>query len=176
VSTGPATGGSKSLGTTITSPNPGAISIAESASAGPVPFGYSALGVQAVISAPPGTAEKPLLLTFDLIPLTGPFGQTVQIFRNGLLVPSCTGSPAVASPDPCVRSRQVQAGGHLEIEVLTSAASTWSFGAPAATPACPPTCAPPPISTPEVDSLIIFAMGALTAVGSVALKRLKHKR
>jgi hypothetical protein len=52
---------------------------------------------------------------------------TIQIFKDGVLVPACTGAPGAASPDPCVSDRQLLAGGDVQTTVLTSTASVWTF-------------------------------------------------
>ena len=81
-------------------------------------------------SPPPTRASTtPLRFTFELYSsLIPPAGiSAIQVFRNGVLVPPCTGAPQ-AMPDPCVESRTLLVNGNAQIAVLTSAASRWSFG------------------------------------------------
>jgi hypothetical protein len=93
------------------------------------PSGYALLGQTVVIDAPDATAAAPLVLTFvidaSLLPMDP---LTVALFRNGILVPDCTGADGVADPDPCVDSRTVLAGGDLQIVAFTSQASEWGAG------------------------------------------------
>jgi hypothetical protein len=49
----------------------------------------------------------------------------IQVFKNGVLVPACSGPAGVASPDPCVSARAMLSGGDVAITVLTSTASDW---------------------------------------------------
>jgi hypothetical protein len=34
-----------------------------------------------------------------------PYGSSLPMYHDGVLVPNCTGAPGQASPDPCVASR-----------------------------------------------------------------------
>lgn len=111
--------------TTVEHPAGGDIGIHEGASAG-----ISFLGQSVRITATPnGTTASPLRITFlidvSIIP-AGESAATIRLYRNGVLVPACTGAPQ-AIPDPCVSDRQTVAGGDASITVLTSAASDWDF-------------------------------------------------
>ena len=109
----------------ITSPGAGNVSVAEGESAGV--SGYSVLGHVVSISAPDGTPENPLVITFTLDSSLFPGGldpSDVVIFRNGVAVPACTGAAGVADPDPCL-SVSGTAGDDYTFTVLTSHASTW---------------------------------------------------
>jgi hypothetical protein len=113
--------------TAVTTPSGGAVSIAETtASLGSTAFTF--LGQQVQINAAPATAALPLRIAFRLDPSLGAFAATLAIFRNGVDLGPCSGVNAV--PDPCVLSRTTLADGDIEIVVLTSAASTWTFGTP----------------------------------------------
>jgi hypothetical protein len=116
--------------TTVTSPNAGAVTITDSTATGAAPSGYSSLGMRVSITAPPATAGSPLVIVFlidaSLIP-PGGNQNTIQVRRNGVVVPACTGAAGTASPDPCVSSRQLLAGGDVSITILTSSASLWDF-------------------------------------------------
>ena len=119
--------------TTVTVPGPGFVTITETAITMGAPAGFTFFGQQVVISGPSGTAANPLVIIFRLDasilpPGTGP--EDIEIFRNGVFVPDCTGAPGVASPDPCVASRVLQDDdGDVEITIRTSSASDWNFAA-----------------------------------------------
>jgi hypothetical protein len=119
--------------TSVTSPQGGEVSVQEQSSEGQTPTaGYALLGQAIVISAPDGTVDEPLALTFRLHASLLPAGEnleTLSVQRNGTLVAaSCTGEGR-ADPDPCMSSR-VMDGDDLVLTVLTSRASTWTFVAP----------------------------------------------
>ncbi len=89
------------------------------------------IGKQVQITAPSGTPNSPLSVTFDVdASLLGP-GQdlsTIQVFRNGVRVWDCSSPPGIAGPDPCVSSKSTTPGSDLRFTVLTSGASIWNFG------------------------------------------------
>jgi hypothetical protein len=118
------------LETSILTPTGGSVFIDEQQSVGGAPAGLTILGWQVQISAPSATAGTPLRFTFELdSSLLGSLDPlTVQVSRNGLVVSDCTGASGIASPDPCVVRRALQGDGDLELVVLTSAASLWTFG------------------------------------------------
>lgn len=113
--------------TSVTTPNAGTVSIAETTST-KSPTAFSFVGWQVQISAPAATADRPLRLVFRLDSSLGAVAAKLQVFRNGVQVPDCRGTGA--APDPCVSSRSTLADGDVELTVLTSAASTWVFGSP----------------------------------------------
>ena len=117
--------------TSVTTQDSGTVTISETQSTGTAPSGYSFLDQQINITAPPGTVADPLVLVFtidaSLIP-EGETAETIQIFRNGVLVPACNNQTGNASPNPCVGNRQALGNGDIEITVLTSDASAWNFG------------------------------------------------
>ncbi len=116
----------------VTTPNGGPVSITVLNASGPSPAGFTSLGLQFHVSAPPASPMDPLMLVFliheSIVP-PGLDADSIQLFKNGALVPSCTGPPGVASPDPCVSDRQY-AGGVYQLTALTSSASIWSFAVP----------------------------------------------
>jgi alpha-tubulin suppressor-like RCC1 family protein/Ca2+-binding RTX toxin-like protein len=119
------------IDTTVTSPVAGAITIQEEPVAGTPPSGYGLAGQVVSISAPVATPANPLIISFLVDQSHVPPGQsaaTLQIFRNGVMVPNCTGSGA--SPDPCVATRAVASTGDPFVTVRTSAASEWGTGFP----------------------------------------------
>ncbi|MBI3249188.1 MAG: DUF4215 domain-containing protein [Deltaproteobacteria bacterium] len=120
------------LETAVTSPTGGAITITRQTTTDPAPPGFLLFDQQIVLSIPPSLPPNPpIMLVFTLDPVLGA-GVTsgaVPIFKNGVLVPDCTGGPGVAMPDPCVVSRTLLANGEdLEVKVLTSTGSAWTFG------------------------------------------------
>ena len=161
------------------------------------PDGFVFLGQQVTISAPAATAADPLVIAFRLDASLIPEGhrrQTIEVFKNGVLVPPCAGDTGVAEPDPCVSGRTALHGGAVLIEVLTSTASDWNFAVAVA--ATPP--ASPPRSTfdpergargPNPDAgigarsqggqaqtltailVLVSAIGGATIAGSLALWR-----
>jgi hypothetical protein len=116
--------------TAVTTPFAGTVAIDERATSF-VPTAFAFLGQQVQISAPGATPALPLRLAFRLDPSLGANAATLQVFRNSVQVPACTG--AGATPDPCVSARTTLADGDIELVVLTSTASTWTFGTPIVT-------------------------------------------
>lgn len=133
--------------TTVFSQSAGTISISETSNVTSVlPSGFSFLGMQVDISAPDATSECPLQLIFSIDSTRVPVGQSaasVQVFRNGLLVPNCfplapfgPGACSLPPPpptgvaflNPCVSNRVTQPDGDIGLTVLTSTASDWNFG------------------------------------------------
>jgi hypothetical protein len=96
------------------------------------------LGVSFQITAPAETSQNPLVMIFTIDAPQVPPDAAVHVFKDGGDVPDCAGSAGEASPDPCVASRTVIGGGDLEIQVLTSSASNWTFGANFGTPPLAP--------------------------------------
>lgn len=117
------------LQTAVTSPNGGQVQIGAPPNA-VEPDGFEVIGVQLQIEAPAATVEQPLSITLTIdssaIPL-GVTGDQLDIVRNGVLVQACVGPAGQASPNPCVESRVVLSDGDVQITVLTSDASLWSF-------------------------------------------------
>jgi hypothetical protein len=116
--------------TSVTTPNAGTVTIQETPGGAPS-AGYYFLGQRISISAPAAASGTPLSITFRLNAASIPAGQsaaTIQVFRNGALLPACSGGPGVASPDPCVSNRKTLGDGDGAITALTSAASEWYLG------------------------------------------------
>lgn len=115
----------------VTTPNAGMVTIEESLLTGSPPSGFTLFGRQVVISAPPATAEAPLVMVFRLDASVIPPGETeadVAVLKNDVEVPACAGATGVALPDPCVSSRALLGDGDVALTVLTATASTWTFG------------------------------------------------
>jgi hypothetical protein len=114
----------------ITSPTGGLITVVTSLTGSPT-AGYSMLGFQVDITAPPATVEQPLSLLFLIQPALIPDGvaaSDITVLRNGQPAAACSGAVGTASPDPCVSERSITGEGAVAITVLTSHASTWAFG------------------------------------------------
>jgi virginiamycin B lyase len=110
--------------TTVTSPNPGTISIVESAASPPLASGLVPLTGSVAITAPTATATNPLQFEFvldrSILPATG----SVVWLRNDVAVPRCTGPSGQASPDPCM-APPTTIGTDVHFMIYSSAASIW---------------------------------------------------
>lgn len=116
----------------LTTPIGGRVSLTERAASGTPPVGFQFLNFEVVIEAVDGDPDRPLILGFIVYPGHLPPGSTpntVQIFRNGVLVSNCDNTAGIASPDPCVARRSVLANGNFFLQALTSAASIWQIAA-----------------------------------------------
>ncbi len=105
--------------TSVTSPNPGEILIVERQ----LPSGE----IEVEISAPPATPADPLVIVYRLDASLG-VDPSVQFRRDGFPVPDCNGAVGMADPDPCVDARLLLADGDVELTILGSTSSLWSFG------------------------------------------------
>jgi uncharacterized repeat protein (TIGR03803 family) len=123
--------------TAVTNPiNDGIVNVAEMPVSTFPPAGFFFFGEQVSISMPSATAAHPIVIVFRIDGSVVPPGadqETVQVFRNGVLVRACTGTPDPGTPDPCVSNRAM-AGDDVEITVFTSAASLWTFGVAGSSP------------------------------------------
>jgi hypothetical protein len=112
----------------------GQVTISEGQITHQTPAGYTFFGQQVTISSPTGNPTDPNIIIFTIDASIIPAGQdeqTIQVFRNGVPVPNCTGPGGDAVPDPCISKRNLLVGpaaGDVQITVLTSAASIWNFG------------------------------------------------
>lgn len=130
--------------TYVSSPNPGLVTIQISPTTQPVPNGFSFLNQQVDITAPSANVSSPLTIVFTVNSTQIPSGQnesTIQIFKNGVVVPACSGSGA--TPDPCVSIRTTLVNGDIQITVLSSNGDPWNIGIPE-TPTPMPTTTPFP--------------------------------
>lgn len=120
------------VATAVTTPTGGLVSIEETPAGQPLPPGFVLLGQQVNISAPAATATTPLTIVFRIDASLLPDGideTSVQLFRDGVAIGTCTGAPGTAAPDPCVAARGALGAGDIQLTVLTSHASVWAFGA-----------------------------------------------
>lgn len=127
------------LTSSVETPNPGTVVLRITEAITEPPIGYSVLGQEVEVTAPDATASSPLVLTFVVdASLLPPDPNTVELMRNGVVIPDCTGAPGVADPDPCLYSRILLGSGDLELVALSSQASVWSPVVAASIPAnCP---------------------------------------
>ena len=100
--------------------------------------GYGFFGYQATITAPDGTVDQPLVLTFGIDPSIIPPGLNaadVAVLRNGVPVAPCT-NPAVvkADPTPCLASATGTSATGMEFTLYTVTASLWQFAIGDTTP------------------------------------------
>ena len=118
------------LQTTVASTTAGDLSISQGTASGGNQNGYQLLDRVVKIDAPPATTSSPLSFSFELdaSSLNGATATDLAVFRNGVQLVDCTGPADTASPDPCISSRVDLPNGNVQIAVLTSAASIWSFG------------------------------------------------
>ena len=118
------------VGTSVTSPNAGEVTIEERSTTQDPPPSYTFLDIEVSITAPEATAGEPLELVFRIhssLLEEGVDETNLAIFRNGELVEPCDGTPGTADPNPCVANRAAISEG-VELTVLTSSASFWNFG------------------------------------------------
>jgi len=140
VSNNPGPGGTVATGTqptssdpfvtSVTTPTGGLVSIAESPSSGTPPSGFSFLGEQVQVTAPPGSVASPIVFVFlvdaSVLAANGITVADVQVFHNGAgPIADCTDATQ-AIPDPCVASRTTVAGGDGRIEVRSSVNGAWT--------------------------------------------------
>lgn len=110
----------------IETPNAGSVVLRVLDTTEEPPSGFVVLGRAVDITAPPASAGSPLVLTFVIdASLLPPDPNLVEVTRNGVVVPDCSGAPGVAAPDPCLQSRTILGSGDLELVALSSQASEW---------------------------------------------------
>jgi VCBS repeat-containing protein len=129
-----------SLETSVTTPIAGEVTIEQ----GPISpanpaAGYTFLGEQVIIKISTITDANPLtdpntpvLITFTAdrsLAAAGQTVQTLQVFRNGVLVLNCPAGPLATSNYPCVSERTTLADGDLQFRVKSLAPSQWNVGA-----------------------------------------------
>ncbi|PYR88035.1 MAG: hypothetical protein DMF84_29670 [Acidobacteria bacterium] len=131
------------LVSSVTSPSAAVVRIAQGVISGSQPpSGYTFLNQQVNITVlnPDGTeltatAANPIRLAFTIdgsLLLPGENENTIQIFRNGVLIPNCLGQRSIpaANLDPCVTAREGGAAlnNDVRLTVLSSHASRWNMG------------------------------------------------
>jgi probable HAF family extracellular repeat protein len=177
VSTNATTSADDPVGTAVTTPNAGTVSIEEGSTTTQDPSGYSLLGEQIVITAPAATAADPLVLQFLLDASILPAGAdpaTTQVFRDGAPIADCAADAGTsATPDPCIASRTVNGDGGVALTIRTSHASTWNFGLHTAYPFqgfYSPTAAPPTLNPAQAGSAVSlrFSLGGDQGLGILA--------
>ena len=117
--------------TAVTAPAAGTVTISESTGGTP-PSGYGLVGQTVSITAPVGTFDHPIRITFRLDASAIPPGHdatTIEVFRNGILLPECaTPGSGRAVDDPCIDQRSTLVDGDISITALTTHASLWQLG------------------------------------------------
>jgi hypothetical protein len=147
VSTGTTVTATDPIATSVTSPVPATIRIAQGVIAGSQPpAGYTFLNQQINISVlnPDGSevaasAASPIRVAFTVdrsLLLPGEDQTSFQVFRNGARIVDCLGQSSIpsASQDPCVTARDAGAApdNDVTLTILTSHASQWNLGASSA--------------------------------------------
>ena len=141
VSTGTAVTADHPLQTAVTTPAAAAVTIAHGVLSSTTPAGeFTFLNRQVDVTVLNAAGNEfvapiatPLTLSFtidaSLIP-PGASAATLQIFRNGVLVPDCLAATTTPStqPDPCVTSRRTNLDASVVLSVLTTHASHWHIG------------------------------------------------
>jgi len=158
--------------TSLTTPNAGSVSIEETPITATPPAGFQFLSQQVSITAPSAMTDDPLVIVFRIDTSQVPAGEdenTIQMFKDGVEVPACAGSPGTASPDPCVSNRILLPDGDVEITVLTSTASAWNFGAAAAPPVGGIAQLPDAADSSGRNYIPVAALTAVAAAALVAL-------
>lgn len=127
------------LGTSVTTPTGGTVSITETAVTETAPTGYQFLGQQVdITSSAATTANNPLTIVFTIdssvllaaTDMTAPPPDSVDVTRaeagSPVVIPACTSTSPPISPNPCVSDRRY-VGDDLQITILTGSASHWNF-------------------------------------------------
>jgi len=120
--------------TTLISPGPEVVTIAETDQITTAPpVGYVIFGQQVSISTTlVQSATNPLVLIFrlDASILPDPTGGGLHMLRDGVLIADCNGTSGTATPDPCHSATTILPDGDAEYIVLTTHASEWNFVVP----------------------------------------------
>ena len=122
--------------TSVTVPDGGEVTIDEGPITEAPPSGYQMMGQQVDISAPQGTIDSPLTISFtlDSSVLNGADPSTIAIVRDGTVLPDCTGQPFTTTDDACVQSRELSSDGDGVFTIETVHASTWNMAQVAPSP------------------------------------------
>ncbi len=131
VATNSTTSADDPVGTAVTTPVAGPVTIDEGTTGGGGPGDYSLLTQEVHITAPAATAADPLVLTFylDASVVQGADASSIDVIRDGVAMGDCDADAGTsAKPDPCVAQRTTNPDGSVAFTVLTSHASTWNFG------------------------------------------------
>ena len=131
------------LASAVTTPSAAIVSIAQGViAASQPPSGYTFLNQQVNITIlnQDGTeltasTANPIRMAFTIdgtLLLPGENENTIQVFRNGVLIPNCLGQPSIpaANLDPCVTAREdgPALNNDVRITILTTHASRWNMG------------------------------------------------
>jgi Domain of unknown function (DUF4082)/Bacterial Ig domain/Bacterial Ig-like domain (group 3)/Calx-beta domain/Cadherin-like domain/Purple acid Phosphatase, N-terminal domain len=131
------------LASAVTTPTAAIVSIAQGViAASQPPSGYTFLNQQVNITIhnQDGTeltasTASPIRMAFTIdgtLLLPGETENTIQVFRNGVLIPNCLGQTSIpaANLDPCVTAREdgPALNNDVRITILTTHASKWNMG------------------------------------------------
>jgi hypothetical protein len=128
------------IATTVTSVDAGTVSIDQGAVTRAQPSGFTLLGMQVNVGAPPASADSPLNLNFDVDAAMLPSGATkdnLSVLLDGALLSDCPGATAVpAGSSACVMDRTDAAsgGGDARVTVVSVSGGQWNLAAGAAVP------------------------------------------
>jgi hypothetical protein len=152
ISTGSVATSSDPIETSVTSPNPGLMTIVERNTVGSPPAGFSFVNQQVDVTAPAASAADPLVLVFTIsytrlggVPGTTCSDQKVNVTvkKDGVDVPTCADvmlPPHTIPPiETCVANRECPNGenettGDVRITIWSTSASTWQFQLPVEAP------------------------------------------
>ncbi|MEO8681505.1 MAG: Ig-like domain-containing protein, partial [Vicinamibacterales bacterium] len=167
------------LQSAVTSPTAATVSIAQGViSASQAPTGYTFLNQQVniAITNADGTEvlasyANPITLAFTFdrtLLLPGENENTVQLFRNGVLIPNCLANPPLtaipaANYDPCITKREdgPALNNNVRLTVITSHASHWNMGVSTAVDAPPVAQDDGPYAADFETPVIVPAAGVL---------------
>ncbi len=120
------------LTATVTTPNAGTVSLATGVVSTPTPSGYTLLGLQFQITAPPASAAAPLVLVFDVDStfVENESWSDVTFLKDGAQVPDCLGETEVpVGLTACVTDRVASPldDQDLRLTIISTSASTWNL-------------------------------------------------
>ena len=128
--------------TAVSTPVASSISVVEPETIDGAPSGFAFVPSQFNISVTSGGTDvttsvtNPLRIVFtidaSLVPAAGV--ESLEVFRDGAVIPPCAAADGSANPDPCVADRAIVGGGDATITVLSTHASHWNFGKSTRTP------------------------------------------
>jgi hypothetical protein len=157
----------------VTSPSAATLVISQGViAASQPPAGYTFLNQQVNIAAlnadgsdTTGTLASPLVISFVLDHTLVPPGEnegTVEVFRNGVLIPDCLGAAGIPSSslDPCIAER-IAIDGDVRFTVLTTHASAWNVGVSTASYGAAPYSRDDGYIGPAGSPLLVPAPGVL---------------
>jgi hypothetical protein len=116
--------------TTLTSPNSGDARIVEGPVTEAAPAGYQLLAQQVTTTTRASTTRRPWRVDFQIDASLFEDAGDVELFSAGSLVRGCRVRNGQITPDPCVAESELGDEGVLELTVLSSHPTRWTFGVP----------------------------------------------